>query len=163
MFMQPRISAVMAVARSNAHLRGRVRQLREIESLRRGLDRRLRRLTQALELSGSSEGEELVAVPGGLQSPAPQTAPAAERRRRARVWRRAWDMSKGIPDGARDAVRDRMRAEGMYRRAEVEAVRDQLQARIQALSVAHSRLLSDLRDVVAAPAAASAAGLPRSA
>jgi len=150
------ISTRLAIAQSDERLGTRIRQIRELESLKAELGRTIKRLSQTLTSSSARGPDDLVAVPGGIEAPRSpghrSVFDVDQQHKQERTWTRVFQMAAELPAPARRAVADRMREAGLVRLAEVEARLEQLQRRLDAVDKAANSLISQLGRQIQIPA-----------
>lgn len=154
------ISTRMVIEQSDERLGARVRQLRELDDVKRELNRQIKHLSQALAASGARAQDDLVFVPGGLETPADPGRTGLleiERQKKTeRTWKVVRQMAGDLSLSAAKAVAKRMRDLGVYRLSEVEARLEQLHRRMTAVHNASHSMVSELGRTVNAAVPVSA-------
>ncbi|MBN2498009.1 MAG: hypothetical protein JXR96_25680 [Deltaproteobacteria bacterium] len=106
---------------------GRFRVLMQLEQqMTQGRERIEARLARSL----AREPDDLVSV----------RFEASPRSRRVRIWQRVWAMAGALPEAARLAVLERIHAEGLVRRADLESHLAGLAQQLRAVRLARSRV-----------------------
>jgi hypothetical protein len=142
------ISIRMVIEQSDERLGARVRQLRELDDAKRELNRQIKRLSQALATSGARAQDDLVFVPGGLETPADAGRTGIleieQQKKIERTWKVVRKMAGDLSLSASKAVARRMRDLGVYRLSEVEARLERLHRRMTAVHNASHSMVNEL-------------------
>lgn len=150
--MHTNISTRMAIALSGDRLNKQACRLDELEGMQKGLNLKARLLTRALNNSGAVHDEDLVWVPGGLESPIDHGESNNEwirkQRKHQRVWRRVRRMSEHLPNDASQAIQAHMEKIGMACRYEVEESLEKIQSKVRAISAAYKQIVADFKKML---------------
>jgi hypothetical protein len=121
----------------NNGIKAKIQQCRELENLRRELERDISRLVDVLATSSAHKDEDLVFVPE-VSDPTdtPQDSWVAQQQREERIWFRVRQMASEISFRAHRAVCERMHKEGALRRIDVKSRLAHLKKRLVAISSA---------------------------
>ena len=150
--MYSNISTRMAIALSGDRLNKQACRLDELEGIKKGLSLKAKLLTRAMNDSGAIHDEDLVWVPGGLDTPIDHGESHNEwirkQRKHQRVWRRVRRMSENLPNETRRAIQAHMNKIGMVCRFEVEESLEKIQAKVRAISAAYKRIVADFKKML---------------
>jgi len=143
------ISTREAIERTDFALTNGVRQIKALDALKMELTRQEKYLARALSATSAQKPDDLVYVPGGLDEPSganPASVGELEQQHRMeRTWKIVLHMATGLELDQRKAVVLRMKAQGLFRLAEVEARLQQISERRAAVRRASGSVMMDLQ------------------
>ncbi len=154
------ISTREAIERTDFALTNGVRQIKVLDAIKKELTRQSRYLSRALNATSAKNPDDLVYIPGGLDNPT-GTSPASvveleQIHRMERTWKRVLKMATVLELEHRKAVAKRIKAQGLFRLAEVQAELQQISERLAAIKRVTESVMLDLqatsRKVVPVPA-----------
>jgi len=150
--MHTKISTRMVIALSGDRLNKQACRLDELEGIQKGLSLKAKLLTRSLNNSGAVHDEDLVWVPGGLETPIDHGESNNEwirkQRKHQRVWRRMRRMSEHMPNDAQKSIQAHMEKIGMVCRYEVEESLEKIQSKVRAISAAYKRIVADFKKML---------------